>query len=125
MSATFVVALLALTGSIFATPIEIQMRTGLHCGDIGPYAPINDIRTCIDYLKRNGNEDCVVGPGKGGFCMSGKGLIVGSGFGRTKCQNIAAAAEAILGNCTTVEQYVGGTSSVGGNDNVMVTVRHP
>ncbi|KAL3459332.1 hypothetical protein BJX64DRAFT_291309 [Aspergillus heterothallicus] len=125
ISITLSTLFFAFTVTITATPIEIKARTGLHCGDVGPYAPVTDIRTCIDYLKHNGDDECMVGPGRGGFCMSGEAVILGTGMGSAKCQNVAAAAEAILGNCTTVEQYVGGTSTVGGSDTVMVTVRHP
>ncbi|KAL4786284.1 hypothetical protein BJX76DRAFT_321933 [Aspergillus varians] len=124
MSSTFFVSLLAIAGSAFATPMELEARDGVTCGGVGSYAPINDVKSCIDFLKGKGTADCSVGNGSGGFCVEGAAVILGSGTTSTNCQNVAAAAEAILGSCTNSDQYVGGTSTVGGNSNVVVTVRH-
>ncbi|KAJ0425247.1 hypothetical protein BJY00DRAFT_308574 [Aspergillus carlsbadensis] len=118
---TNLLTLLVLAGSALAAPIDPQ-DPGLQCVGVA-YAEIDEVRRCIDFLKSRGNYDCAVGPGKGGFCLSGHALILGSGAGTTKCQNIAAAAEAILGSCTTSDQYVGGTSTVGGNSTIVVTVK--
>ncbi|KAL3444608.1 hypothetical protein BJX65DRAFT_170575 [Aspergillus insuetus] len=118
---TNLLTLLALAGRPLAAPIELQ-NPGLQCAGIA-YAHINDVKGCIDFLKSKGNDDCGVGPGRGGFCLNGRALILGSGQGSTKCQNIAAAAEAILGSCTTREQYVGGSSTVGGNSTIVITVK--
>ncbi|KAL4805158.1 hypothetical protein BDV18DRAFT_25455 [Aspergillus unguis] len=124
ISSTFVVSVLALAGSALASPAQMEARAGVQCGGVGAYAPIGDVKNCINFLKAKGTADCKVGNGAGGFCVDGDAVILGSGTTHTNCQNVAAAAEAILGSCTTAEQYVGGTSDVGGNSNVVVTVRH-
>ncbi|KAL4914480.1 hypothetical protein BDW62DRAFT_204616 [Aspergillus aurantiobrunneus] len=124
MSTSFVMSLLAIAGSTVATPMQMETRAGVQCGGVGSYAPISDVQSCIDFLHDRGTADCQVGDGAGGFCVHGSAVILGSGTTSTNCQNVAAAAEAILGSCTTSEQYVGGTSDVGGNSNVVVTVRH-
>ncbi|KAL3493969.1 hypothetical protein BJX62DRAFT_234825 [Aspergillus germanicus] len=112
---------LALAGRDLAAPIELK-DPGLQYVGVA-YAQINEVKGCIDFLKKKGNEEREVGPGRGEFCLNGRALIMGSGQGSTKCQNIAAAAEAIFGSCTTSEQYVGGTSTVGGNSTIVVTVK--
>ncbi|KAL2821302.1 hypothetical protein BDW59DRAFT_111691 [Aspergillus cavernicola] len=120
MSTTIFVSLLAVAGSALGSPME---KRALTCGGVGDYAPIGDVQSCIDFLNGRGTQDCGVGSGTGGFCVSGNAVILGSGSTSTPCQNVAAAAQAILGSCTTADQYVGGTSTIGGNDNVLVTVR--
>ncbi|KAL4748204.1 hypothetical protein BDW72DRAFT_214970 [Aspergillus terricola var. indicus] len=122
MSTTFFVSMLALAGSVFASP-TLEARDGVQCGGVN-YAPIGDVQNCINFLKDKGTASCKVGGGNGGFCQDGAAVILGSGTTETPCQNVAAAAEAILGSCTTADQYVGGTSTIGGNSNVLVTVRH-
>ncbi|KAL4738944.1 hypothetical protein BDV11DRAFT_127521 [Aspergillus similis] len=122
MSTTFFVSMLALAGSAFASP-ALQARDGVQCGGVN-YAPVGDVQNCIKFLKDKGTASCKVGGGNGGFCQDGAAVILGSGTTETNCQNVAAAAEAILGSCTTSDQYVGGTSTIGGNNNVHVTVRH-
>ncbi|KKK25049.1 hypothetical protein P175DRAFT_0461003 [Aspergillus ochraceoroseus IBT 24754] len=122
MFSAVVLSVLAISGSALASPAE--KRAGVTCGGVGNYAPINDVKTCIDFLNSKGTADCGVGNGSGGFCVHGQAVILGSGSGSTPCQNVAAAAQAILGSCTTANQYVGGTSTVGGASSVVVTVRH-
>ncbi|KAL3477740.1 hypothetical protein BJX99DRAFT_257113 [Aspergillus californicus] len=123
MSKVFI-TLLAVSGSVFGSPLDATLdKRGLTCGGVGDYAPINDVKSCIEFLQNKGTVSCGVGNGSGGFCKSGSAVILGSGSTSTNCQNVAAAAQAILGSCTTADQYVGGTSTIGGNDNVVVTVR--
>ncbi|KAL4758248.1 uncharacterized protein BDW70DRAFT_162823 [Aspergillus foveolatus] len=122
MSTTFIVSMLALAGNAFASP-ALQARDGVQCDGVN-YAPIGDVQNCINYLKDKGTDSCKVGDGNGGFCRDGAAVILSSGTTGTPCQNVAAAAEAILGSCTNADQYVGGSSTIGGNSNVVVTVRH-
>ncbi|KAL4813011.1 hypothetical protein BDW67DRAFT_188131 [Aspergillus spinulosporus] len=122
MSTTVFVSMLALAGSAFASP-SLKARDGLQCGGVN-YAPVGDVQNCIDFLKSKGTDSCKVGDGNGGFCQDGAAVILGSGTTETPCQNVAAAAEAIIESCTNADQYVGGTSTIGGNSNVLVTVRH-
>lgn len=132
ISRTILIPLLAITSSATANPVELAERAGVHCGGVGNYAPISDVIGCINAIKAGGTNACEVGPGTGGFCRNGQAVILGSGTGSTPwyvyssvasmgwaavvnlilfcdySQNVAAAAEAILGSCTTQDQYVGG-----------------
>ncbi|OJJ01787.1 hypothetical protein ASPVEDRAFT_71799 [Aspergillus versicolor CBS 583.65] len=114
MKAATVLSALAITTGAAAA--------GVNCAG-EPYAPIGNIKNCIKYLKDKGTAQCKVGGGNGGFCKDGSAVILGHGTTQTNCQNVAAAAEAILGKCTTSNGYAGGRSTIGGNDSVYITVK--
>ncbi|OJJ01858.1 hypothetical protein ASPVEDRAFT_167999 [Aspergillus versicolor CBS 583.65] len=111
-AATVISALAIATGATAA---------GVQCGQ--QYAPVSNIKNCINFLKDKGTADCEVGGGNGGFCKDGSAVILGHGVRKTNCQNIAAAAEAILGQCTNADgKSAGGRSTIGGNENIYITV---
>lgn len=114
MKAATVISALAITTGAAAA--------GVQCGQ--QYAPVSNIKNCINFLKDKGTAQCEVGGGNGGFCRDGDAVILGHGTKKTNwyvnsasamdfivsesdmvlsSQNIAAAAEAILGQCTNAD----------------------
>lgn len=71
-AATVISALAIATGAAAA---------GVQCGE--NYAPVSNIKNCINFLKDKGTAQCKVGGSYGGFCKDGDAVILGHGTTET------------------------------------------
>ena len=74
MKAATVLSALAITTGAAAA--------GVQCGG-EPYAPVSNIKNCINFLKDKGTAQCKVGGSNGGFCQDGDAVILGHGTKQT------------------------------------------